>query len=136
MPVLRQQDAVQAKKHTNESQGSIRTMADISKETEKKISQLQLMEQSMQGLSMQKQQFQLQQIEVESAMKELENVDEAYKIVGNIMVLSKKTDITGELNSKKEIIELRIKNLEKQENHMRDKASKLQNEILKEMKQD
>ena len=111
-------------------------MADVSKETEKKISQLQLMEQSMQSLSMQKQQFQLQQVEVESAMKELENVDEAYKIVGNIMVLSKKTGIKEELNSKKEILELRIKNLEKQENHMRDKASRLQNEILKEMKQD
>ena len=111
-------------------------MADVSKDTEKKISQLQLMEQSMQSLSMQKQQFQLQQVEVESAMKELENVDEAYKIVGNIMVLSKKTDIREELNSKKEIIELRIKSLEKQENHMRDKASKLQSEILKEMKQD
>mgnify|MGYP001605528585 FL=1 len=90
----------------------------------------------MQSLSMQKQQFQLQQVEVESAMKELENVDEAYKIVGNIMVLSKKTGIKEELNSKKEILELRIKNLEKQENHMRDKASRLQNEILKEMKQD
>ena len=111
-------------------------MADVSKDTEKKISQLQLMEQSMQSLSMQKQQFQLQQVEVESAMKELENVDEAYKIVGNIMVLSKKMDIREELNSKKEIIELRIKSLEKQENHMRDKASKLQSEILKEMKQD
>ena len=111
-------------------------MADVSKDTEKKISQLQLMEQSMQSLSMQKQQFQLQQVEVESAMKELENVEEAYKIVGNIMVLSKKTDIKEELNSKKEIIELRIKSLEKQENHMRDKASKLQSEILKEMKQD
>lgn len=111
-------------------------MADVSKDTEKKISQLQIMEQSMQGLSMQKQQFQLQQVEVESAMKELENVDEAYKIVGNIMILSKKTDIKEELSSKKEIIELRIKSLEKQENHMREKASKLQSEILKEMKQD
>ncbi len=135
MPILRKQDAVQAQGHDNKSQVTL-NMADVSKDTEKKISQLQLMEQSMQGLSMQKQQFQLQQVEVESAMKELENVEEAYKIVGNIMVLSKKTDIKEELNSKKEIIELRIKSLEKQENHMRDKASKLQSEILKEMKQD
>jgi len=65
-------------------------MADISTEAEKKLNQLQLVEQSMQNLLMQKQQFQLQQVEIESALKELENVDEAYKIIGNIMVLSKK----------------------------------------------
>ena len=62
-------------------------MAEVSKEAEKKISQLQMLEQGMQSLLMQKQQFQLQQVEIESALKELENVDEAYKIVGNIMVL-------------------------------------------------
>ena len=108
-------------------------MGDVSKETEKKINQLQIMEQSLQNLSMQKQQFQLQQVEIESALKELENVNEAYKIVGNIMVLSKKDDLKGDLNSKKEILDLRIKNLEKQENQYRDKATKLRDQVLKEM---
>ncbi|MAE42983.1 prefoldin subunit beta [Candidatus Woesearchaeota archaeon] len=111
-------------------------MADVPKETENKINQLQMMEQSMQNLSMQKQQFQLQQVEIESALKELENVNEAYKIVGNIMVLSKKDELKKDLDSKKEVIELRVKNLEKQETQMRNKASKLQEEVLKEMKQD
>ncbi len=110
-------------------------MAEISKETEKKLNQLQLLEQSMQNLLMQKQQFQLQQAEIESALKELENVDEAYKIVGNIMVLSKKSDLKDDLTSKKEIVELRVKNIEKQESHLREKASKLQGEVLKEMGQ-
>jgi prefoldin beta subunit len=85
---------------------------------------------------MQKQQFQLQQVEIESALKELEKVNEAYKIVGNIMVLSKKDDLIEDLKSKKEVIELRIKNMEKQESQLREKASKLQNEVLKEMGQD
>jgi len=111
-------------------------MADVSKEAEQKINQLQLLEQSLQNLSMQKQQFQLQQVEIESALKELESVKEAYKIVGNIMVLSKQGDLKKDLNSKKEIVEIRVKNLEKQENQLREKASKLQNEVLKEMKQD
>ena len=111
-------------------------MAEISKESEKKLSQLQMLEQSMQNLLMQKQQFQVQQVELESALKELEKVDEAYKIIGNIMVLSKKADLKEDLVSKKEIAELRIKNLEKQENHFREKASRLQSEILKEMGQD
>lgn len=108
-------------------------MAEISKDSEKKINQLQLLEQSMQNLLMQKQQFQLQQVEIESALKELEKVEEAYKIVGNIMVLSTKADLKDDLSSKKEVIGLRIKNMEKQESQLRDKASKLQNEVLKEM---
>ena len=108
-------------------------MAEISKESEKKINQLQLLEQSMQNILMQKQQFQLQQVEIESALKELEKVEEAYKIVGNIMVLSTKADLKDDLSSKKEVIGLRIKNMEKQESQLRDKASKLQNEVLKEM---
>ena len=111
-------------------------MADISTEAEKKLNQLQLVEQSMQNLLMQKQQFQLQQIEIESALKELENVDEAYKIVGNIMVLSKKADLKDDLSSKKEVVELRIKNMEKQEARLREKATKLQDEVMKEMGQD
>ncbi len=111
-------------------------MADISKESEKKLSQLQMIEQSMQNLLMQKQQFQLQQVEIESALKELENVNEAYKIVGNIMVLSKKDDLKNDLSSKKEVVGLRIKNMEKQETQLRDKATKLQAEVMKEMGQD
>ncbi|MDP6265434.1 MAG: prefoldin subunit beta [Candidatus Woesearchaeota archaeon] len=111
-------------------------MAEVSKESEKKLSQLQMLEQSMQNLLMQKQQFQLQQVEIESALKELENVDEAYKIVGNIMVLSKKDDLKKDLSSKKEVMELRIKNMEKQEAQLREKASKLQDEVMKEMGQD
>ena len=111
-------------------------MAEVSKEAENKLGQLQMLEQSMQSLLMQKQQFQLQQVEIESALKELEKVNEAYKIVGNIMVLSKKTDLKTDLTSKKEVIELRIKSMEKQENQLRDKASKLQNEVLKGMNKD
>ena len=95
-------------------------MADVPKDAEKKIGQLQMLEQSMQNLLMQKQQFQLQQVEFESALKELEKVEEAYKIVGNIMVKSKKKDLEEDLNSKKEVVTLRIKSLEKQENQMRE----------------
>ncbi|MCH8004217.1 MAG: prefoldin subunit beta [Nanoarchaeota archaeon] len=111
-------------------------MVEVSQEAEKKLNQLQMLEQSMQNLLMQKQQFQLQQVEIESALKELENVNEAYKIIGNIMVLSKKDDLKSDLTSKKEIVELRIKNMEKQENQLREKASKLQNEVLKGMSKD
>ena len=110
-------------------------MAEIQKETEQKIAQLQLFEQSLQNILMQKQQFQTQVIEIESALKELETTKEAYKIIGNIMVASKKEEIKKDLESKKEAMSLRVKTIEKQEDQIREKAKKLQEEVSKNIKE-
>lgn len=107
----------------------------LSKETEEKISKLQLIEQNTQNLLIQKQVFQSQLLEIENALKELENTKQnPYKIVGNIMVLSKREDVQKDLKSKKEIIELRIKNIEKQEEKLKKEAKDIQTEVLKEVK--
>jgi len=111
-------------------------MAEMSKETEQKITQLQLMEQSMQNFMVQKQQFQAQLIEIESALSELNNAKDAFKIVGNIMVSAKKEDLEKDLSSKKEMVELRIKNIEKQEKQVKDKASAMQEEVMKKLQKD
>ena len=109
-------------------------MVEVSKETEQKISQLQLFEQSLQNLLMQKQQFQSQLVEVESALKELGDSEESYKIVGNIMVSAKKEDLKKDLESKKETLSIRVKTLEKQEGSIKEKAEKLQSEVMEKMK--
>ena len=109
---------------------------DISKETEQKINQLQMFEQSLQNFLGQKQQFQVQLVEIESSLSELNNTDKAYKIVGNIMVESNKDELKTDLQSKKEVLELRLKTMERQETQVREKASQLQSEILKNMKKD
>jgi len=89
----------------------------------------------MQQFLMQKQSFQTQLVEIESALKELKNSEKAYKIVGNIMVSSKKEELEKDLKSKKETVELRIKMLEKQEEKIKEKADKIQKEVLKEIKE-
>jgi len=106
----------------------------MEKDTEEKIGRMQLMEQNIQNFLMQKQQFQTQMIEITSALEELENTETAYKIVGNVMVLSKKEDLKKDLEQKKEMVELRIKAIEKQESDIKDKAKTLQQEVLSEMK--
>jgi prefoldin beta subunit len=106
----------------------------MEKSIEEKIAQLQLIEQGMQNFLIQKQQFQAQLVEIESALKELEKSAISYKIVGNIMVDANKEELTKDLKSKKEIIELRVKTLEKQEKQMKEKASALQLEVLAKLK--
>ena len=109
---------------------------EVSKETEQKIGQLQMFEQSLQNFLGQKQQFQVQLVEIESALSELDNTEKAYKIVGNIMVETDKNELKADLQSKKEMLELRIKTMEKQEAQVRERASKLQSEILNKIKKE
>ncbi len=104
------------------------------KEAQENIGRLQLMEQQAQALVAQRQQFQSQLFELENALKELETTNTAYKIIGNIMVSSKKDLLEKELKQKKEIMELRVKNIENEEKKVREKAKKLQEEVLNALK--
>jgi prefoldin beta subunit len=105
-------------------------------ENNDKISRLQMYEQSLQNLLLQKQQFQGQMSEVEAALGELPSAKTTYKIIGNIMVDTKKEDLQKSLEEKKQKAEIRIKALEKQEAQIKEKTKELQEEIMKEMKQD
>ena len=102
-------------------------------EAQETIKQLQSIEQNMQNIMMQKQAFQAQLIEVESALSELEKAKTAYKIVGNIMVSADREELKKDLTEKKEMAEVRINTLEKQEDKMREQASKLQNDVLEKL---
>jgi prefoldin beta subunit len=106
----------------------------MKKETKEKIEQLQNLEQNINSLISQKQQFQSQQLEVENALSQIKETDKVYRIIGNIMVASEKKTVKTELDEKKELLDLRLKTMEKQEDKIRKQAGELQQEILKEMK--
>ena len=103
-------------------------------EAEEKLKQLQMLEQNLQQILMQKQAFQGQLIEVDSALAEIEKAKTSYKIIGNVMVEAKKDDLTKELKEKKESAELRITSLDKQEEKLREQAQKIQKEVLEKLK--
>lgn len=107
---------------------------DITPETEKKLQQLQVFEQNLQALQAQRQALQLQMSEIDSALEELNHTDKAYKIVSTIMVASEIPQLKKDLESKKEVLQLRIKTMEKQEKSTKERASALQDEVLKTMK--
>ncbi len=102
----------------------------VSKEAQEKISRLQLLEQNLQNLVAQRQQFQAQLLEIESALRELAPAPETYKIIGNLMVKAKPEDLTKDLGQRKELVDLRMKTFEKQENQLKEKAESLRKEVL------
>ncbi|MEM3126962.1 MAG: prefoldin subunit beta [Candidatus Woesearchaeota archaeon] len=101
---------------------------------EEKIQQLQLIEQTMQQTLVQKQHFQRQLAEVESALEELQKSNEAYKIVGNVMIKTDIKNLKKELEEKKETNSLRLKSIEKQEKQMREKAEQMQKDVMEALK--
>ena len=109
----------------------------VDHETEQKIAQLQALEQNMQNFLMQKQTIQAQMIEGENALEELSRAEgKIYKVVGPIMVAAEREELKKELESKKEVFELKMKNVEKQEAQVKEKAKKIQAEVLEKIKKE
>jgi len=102
--------------------------------TEEKVQQLSMYEQSLSQLNMQKQQFQMQITEIESALSEIKNQESAYKIVGNIMIKKSKKEIEKDLVQRKDMMNIRIDSLEKQEAKIKEKSQKLQKEVQESLK--
>lgn len=100
---------------------------------QEKINQIQILQQNLQNISMQRQQFQLQQSEIESALSELGRNPKTYKIIGNIMVSADNDSLKNELHEKQQMISIRISSIEKQESKIREKAEELQKEVLKDI---
>ncbi len=108
---------------------------EIDKETARQIQELQILEQNMQNLLLQKQAFMLELNETNNALEELKNSkDDVYKLVGQIMIKSKKDDVEKDLGNKKNVIDLRVKAIEKQEELIREQLTKRRDEIIKKLK--
>lgn len=104
--------------------------------TSEKMQQLQMMEQGLQSFAMQKQQLQSKLMELDTALDELGKSETSYKIIGNVMVKAKQTDLIKELEQSKQRTEVRIKTVETQEQAMRENAKKLQQEVVEQLKED
>lgn len=97
-----------------------------------KIQQIHFMESNLQNLFMQKQAFQMELSESQSAIKEIENSgEEIFKIIGQLMIKTDKKKTKEELSNKEKILELRIKTIEKQEGSLMEKLEELRKDITK-----
>lgn len=97
-----------------------------------KIQQIHLMEGNLQNLFMQKQVFQMELSESQSAIKEIENSDgDIFKIIGQLMIKTDKQKTKEELSNKERILKLRIKTIERQEDSLTEKMENLRKEVIK-----
>jgi len=109
-------------------------MTELSKEDQKKMNELQIMEQSRQQINMQKQAVTTQIFEIESALNEIEKTSEAYKFVGSVLVKKDPKILAKELEEEKELKEKQIEKLQQQEEKFDKKIEDLRKDLLKSMK--
>ena len=102
---------------------------------ENKIQEMQILEQNLQNILMQKQTFQIELAETNGALEELEKSgDDVYKIIGQLMLKTEKSKIKTELEEKRKMLKIRMKTIENQENSLVERAEILREEVMKSMK--
>jgi prefoldin beta subunit len=80
---------------------------------------------------MQKQAFQMEFSETQNSLKEIkESKDDVYKIVGQLMIKTKKEKIIDELANKEKLIDMRIKSFDKQESNLSEQLASLREKVL------
>ena len=107
-------------------------------QVQQRLLRLQQLQQTLQGVLTQKQQLELELSEVEQALSELEKLSGAaiiYKSIGSLLVKSKKTKVTTELNERKDLLNMRINVLGKQEERLRTQVKDLQEKLQKDLRQ-
>jgi len=119
----------------------IREMSeDISKlppQVQQRLLRLQQLQQTLQAVLTQKQQLEMELNEAEQALSELEKLtDKAviYKSIGSLLVKSKRTKVTAELNEKKDLLNMRIGVLGKQEERLRSQVKDLQTKLQQDLR--
>jgi prefoldin beta subunit len=97
------------------------------------LSRLQQLQQNLQAIMMQKQQVELEIVEIERALEELKKMEgdnnSVYKGAGPLLIKTKKEDILKELEEKKELSNTRVTVLGKQETRVKDNLKEVENKI-------
>ena len=95
--------------------------------------QAQAFQQQLQSLMFQKETLSMQMIEIKKAVEELDKTKDlsVYKITGPILIKFSKSNVKKELDEKEDLINLRIKTLEKNEMRVKDKLNELREDLSK-----
>lgn len=102
-----------------------------SSDVNKKIEDLQLLENQLQNFLSQKQHAQIEMNEIDNALEEIDGAkeDEVYKIISGAMIKSNKKTVEQELKEKKKKLTMQISSMEKQEKLLEKNAGELKKEI-------
>ena len=96
------------------------------------LSRLNQLQQNLEAILMQKQQVEVELVEIDKALEELKKIndqDAVYKTAGPVLIKVKRDDVVKELEEKKELSNTRVMVLSKQETRVKENLKELQTKI-------
>lgn len=106
---------------------------NLDEDTQRKIQELQMMEQSFQQLLMQKNAFSMEANETDLIISEVEKTDgKISRIVGGQVVIeTTKEKVIEDMERKKGLIDTRMKTINEQEKDFSERIEKIREEVMK-----
>lgn len=98
---------------------------------DEELQEMQILDQNLHNLLLQKQAFQMELSETKSALAEIEKSAEIFKLVGELMIKADNKKVKEELLSKEKILGMRINSIEKQEDTLSGRLAELKNKFSK-----
>lgn len=96
------------------------------------LGRLGQLQQSLQAIQMQKQQVEVEMVEIDKALEELKKItgeDAVYKSAGPVLIKANRDDVVKELEEKKELSNTRVMVLAKQETRVKENLKEIQTKI-------
>lgn len=104
----------------------------MEKQLEDALGKMQIQNQQLQTILLQRQTLMVQNSEIEKALEEIEkSSDDIFKSVGPILVRTKKDDIKKELEEQKDEIQLKLKTFDSQEKKIKEHLKDAQERVQK-----
>lgn len=111
------------------------TMQKPDPELERTLVEYENLERQLQVLVLQKHQLQLQLNEISLALEEIKKArGDVYKSIGSVMVKSSPADAEKDLKERKELADMRLGTITKQEEKLRSSLVALQKKLQEKMK--
>ena len=103
----------------------------MDEDMQKRVQTLQILEQNFQNILLQKQTFQVELNEASTALGEVEKSSQGiFRVLGQVMLKADKEELKKELKEKKDVLDLRMKSIEKQEFSLREEIERIRGEIM------
>ena len=103
---------------------------------QERLLRLQQLQQTMQSIMAQKQQVEMEKVEVEQTIAELsKTVDDAviYKTAGSLLIKSEKAKVNEDLNERKSLLETRSTVIARQEERVKAQVKELQTKLQEDL---
>ncbi len=109
----------------------------ITPQLQEQLQRLQQLQQTLEAVVAQRQQLEMESVEVNRALSELEKIPDeglVYKSIGSLLVRAEKKKVIDELGERKELLATRITVLQRQQTRADERLKELQKSIQNQLR--